>query len=252
MGDPELLPAELRLAEEMIERASERLASVDLPHLQSLPALGQESDFPTLRLIMSIVREIVPRHVIEFGCGASTELLALLGFDHGRMAVTTFEHDPWAARELLSVSNPFAINYRWFAFCLCPLVARLCDGSMLPVYDDGMTTPTVPYPADLLIVNGPPRELGGRGGTIYQALGFARPGTLLLMLDIRPEEQTMLESWTSSLAAHLHFVPPGLLGRHLAFIVKERLEAPFSLERPHAQAMTWRERAVAPQPHGAV
>lgn len=252
MADSELRHADLALAIERLELAVERHTRFELPPLQSLAAMGQESDQPTLRLLASLVHELGPRHVIEFGSGVSTELLALLGFDRGRMALTTFEHDPWAARELLSLSNPFAINYRWFAFCLCPLVARLCGEDVLPVYDDGMTTPTVPYPADLLIVKGPPRELGGRAGTIHQALGYSRPGTLLLLLDIRPEEQTMLESWTSNLAAHPHFIPPGLLGRHLAFIVKERLEASFILERPHAQAMTWRENPDALQPTGAV
>lgn len=230
-----------------LRRAYAEYAKLELPHLQSIASLASPSDEPTLRLIASLVREIAPRHIVEFGCGPTTELLALLGFDHGRMAMTTFEHDPWAARELLRVANPFATNYRWFTFCLCPLVERRVRGAPIPVYDDGMAVPALPCPADLLLIQGPPSALGGRAGVLCQALAYARPGALMLLLHLRPDEAAMVEAWADAFAEHARFVPPGLLDRHLAFVVQEPLRAPFVLGAPGA-----REPAVTePNPAAA-
>jgi hypothetical protein len=219
-----------------VRRAGVRDGEITLPPLQSPDARDSHEDVATLQLIASAVREIAPRHVVEFGCGLSTELLARLAFDHGRMAVTTFEHDPWAAEELLAASGALAMNYRWFSFGICPLVARRCGAEVVPVYDDAMIVPTVPYPADLVLISGPPRAIGGRGGTIYQALKYARPGTIVLLLDVRAEEGELIESWMRDLSAHIQFVPPGLQRRHLAFVVHEPLREPFVLAKPAAQA----------------
>jgi hypothetical protein len=209
---------------------------IDFPALESTLNGPFRADRATLQLIASLVRQIGPRHVISLGCDASAELLALLGFEHGRMAVTVFEHDPWAAEELIQTANALAVNYRWFAFCLCPLVARYCGNDLLPVYDDGMVIPVAPYPADLVVINGPPAELGGRSGMFYQALKYSRPGTIVLVLDARPEEDEMFEMWMRELKAHVHFAPPGFLQRHLAFVVREPLPEPFAVERPVAQS----------------
>lgn len=235
VGAREERTVEAENAAAWIERARTRDAEPLLPHLQSPRAPGWGSDEATLHLIAGLVREIAPRHVIEFGCAATTELLALLGFEDGRMAVTTFEHDPWAARELLTVASPFAINYRWFACCLCPLVARRCGDTVMPVYDDGMAVPAVPFPADLILVHGPPALLGGRAGVLRQALAHARPGALILLLDLRSGEAAMVEAWVEAYSENIRFVPPGLLDRHLAFVVQEPLSAPFLLGAPRAQ-----------------
>ena len=234
------LTNEAQDAIEHLRRAIDGQVSVDLPPLeaeQSIPAL---CDRLTQQLVASLVRAIAPRHVIELGCGPSTELLARLGMEHGRMAVTTFEHDPWVAAEIIAAASPLAVNYRWFSFCICPLVARRCGEALVPVYDDRMVQPTAPYPADLIVVNGPPLELGGRGGMFDQALKYARSGTLLLLLDARPEEVPAIESWLRRLEAHIAFVPPGLSQRHLAFVVLAPLWEPFKLENPFAQAQAAR------------
>jgi hypothetical protein len=219
-----------------LRRAADGQLSTDLPTLEAERRLPTLCDRFTHQTIASLVRQIGPRHVIELGCGASTELLARLGLEHGRMAVTTFEHDPWAAAEIIAVASPLAINYRWFSFCICPLVARCCGGAIVPVYDDRMALPTVPHPADLIVINGPPQALGGRGGMFHQALKYARPGSLVLLLDARSEEDADIESWLERLEGHIAFVPPGLAGRHLAFVVLAPLREPFTLEDPLSQA----------------
>ena len=68
-------------------------------------------------------------------------------------------------------------------------VLELHAGSLVPVYDDGMTTATVPYPADLIVIHGPPRELGGRAGMLPQALTYARRGSIVLHAEFRDGQQ---------------------------------------------------------------
>jgi hypothetical protein len=219
-----------------LHAALDHSPTVELPRLEAILNGVYKDDPETLQLLAALVRQIAPRHVIVFGCDATCELVALLGFEHGRMGVTVFEHDPWAAEEWINAASPYAVNYRWLSFCICPLVTRRCGSTLRPVYDDGMTLPVVPDPADLVVINGPPEELGGRSGTIYQALKYARAGSIVLVLNVREGEAEMFEAWVIELETHLQFAPPGLLSRHLAFIVREPLAEPVRLERPQAQA----------------
>lgn len=205
-----------------------------LPALQTMLTLGCTTDDATLRLIASLVRTTAPRHVIEFGCGPATELLALLGFEQGRMAVTTFEHDPWAAQELMLHANPFAINYRWFSFCICPWILRRCGTAVQPIYDDGMTTSTVPYPADMIVIKPVPALLGGRAGLVYQALKLARPGTIVLIETFGDDERALAEIWNGELAEH-YVVAPRLDLPHAALIVRTQPRKPYQLELPRQQ-----------------
>lgn len=223
-----------------LDAASQRLAATELPHLESTAQAIFPVDLETLQLIASLAGEVAPRHVVMLGSSPVTEVLALLGFAHGRMVVTCYEHDPWAAEEWLNVASPFAINYRWFAFCLCPLVARRCDGVVRPVYDDRMTRPLAPIPADLVIVEGPPRELGGRMGAIYQVLAATRAGATVVVLDARADEAATIDGWARDQPGLLHVLTPGLPGRHLAFVVLEPLPAPIALETPRAEALAAR------------
>lgn len=221
-------------ASEQWEFAVAAAEELTLPLLQSMTALGHTTDEATLRLIAGLVQAVGPRHVVEFGCGPATELLALLGFEHGRMAVTTFEHDPWAAQELMVHANPFAINYRWFSFCICPWVLRRCGSALQPVYDDGMTTSTVPYPADLIVIKPVPSQLGGRCGLLYQVLKYARPGTLVLLESVGENEAALRASWSDDLPGRFvaianHGLP------HVALIVRSPLVEPFQLARPREQ-----------------
>ena len=204
------------------------------PPLQTMTALGHATDDAFLRLIASLVRAIGPRHVIEFGSGPATEMLALLGFEHGRMAVTTFEHDPWAAQELMLHANPFAINYRWFSFCICPWVLRRCGPGMRPVFDDGMTTSTVPYPADLIVIKPVSPLLGGRAGLVYQALKYARSGTIVLLESVSGDKPALRDVYVGELSKHF-IVAPGHSLPHVALVVRSPRSEPFQLARPHQQ-----------------
>lgn len=242
--DPEAIDDAVSEAKRRLRALPHAVKQEELPELALLRADWVGSDLPTLQLLASLVKLVAPRHIIELGCGVTTELLAHLACDHGRMAMTCFEHDPWAAAEFVDLCGGRALNYRWFSFCICPLVARHCGAELLPVYDDRMTVPTVPFAADLIVINGPPDILGGRAGAMYQSLKYARQGTIVLVLHIRRGEEAVIEDWMRNLDEHLDFVPPGLLGAHLAFIVRQPLANPFTLEGPHEQARVARKRAA--------
>jgi hypothetical protein len=48
----------------------------------------------------------------------------------------------------------------------------------------------------LVLIDGPPSLLGGREGTLYLVMEFARPGTLVLLDDAsRAQEQSALARW---------------------------------------------------------
>src|SRR5437764_13771359 len=81
--------------------------------------------------------------------------------------------------------------------CLfAPLVARGCAENTLPMYCLPRGGFASRLAADLVVVDGPPLILGGREGMLYQAMGFARPGTLLLLDDAeRAEERRTLARW---------------------------------------------------------
>jgi hypothetical protein len=47
-----------------------------------------------------------------------------------------------------------------------------------------------------VVIDGPPVNLGGREGTLYQVMDHARPGTVVLLDDSkRPEERAALQAW---------------------------------------------------------
>lgn len=97
-----------------------------------------------------------------------------------------------------------------------PLVARKFAGSTLPAYDLSSETTESRRPADLVLIDGPPRALGGREAVLYQAMAIARPGTLVLLDDAdRAEERRALSAWQRHLGdairiEHLDGFPKGL------------------------------------------
>jgi hypothetical protein len=73
----------------------------------------------------------------------------------------------------------------------------------------------------------PPRSLGGREGMLYQAMDFARPGTLLLLDDAeRAEERQALARWQDMFceAIEIHSLP-GFRKGLAAVLIREPLPA---------------------------
>jgi len=149
------------------------------------------------RFLASLVVHVKPRHILELGSGTSTEVLARAGSQLDvPCSITSVDHDPdfrqSAIRKLADQRQPGSHITLQFA----PLVLRECGGKLLPVYRLRPQRFACLSPADLVLIDGPPAALGGREGTLYQVLDFARSGTLVLLDDAnRAEERAVLSRW---------------------------------------------------------
>ena len=158
--------------------------SVDLSWLRPPPTDDGWAMAPdALRFLSSLARHLKPRHILEFGSGHSTRVLARAC---PRCAISSVDHDP-----------EFALKKK---AQVAPLVARDCGGKILPVYLLDPKRFASRRPVDLVVIDGPPVNLGGREGTLYQAMDFARAGTIVLLDDAgRAEEKAILQRWQESL-----------------------------------------------------
>jgi predicted O-methyltransferase YrrM len=156
-----------------------------------------------LRFLSRLVPALSPSHVLEFGSGLSTRVLArACGRLSGRRAISSVDHDPEfgsaAAKAFAAAAAaPASVRVR---FQIAPVVARECGGRLLPVYRWRSSAFASRRPVDLVLIDGPPVTLGGREGTLYQAMDHAQPGTLALLDDtIRPEERMTVTRWQQTL-----------------------------------------------------
>ena len=149
-----------------------------------------------LKFIDAMVRELRPRHVIEFGAGLSTKVLARACVQmQNACAISSIDHDPEYGvsdtRLLVDRTSNLTLRSQ-----IAPLVARDYGGKLLPTYhlDPGKLASTAP--ADLVLIDGPPVDLGGREGILYQVLEFCRPGTIVLLDDAsRRSERIATRNW---------------------------------------------------------
>jgi predicted O-methyltransferase YrrM len=153
-----------------------------------------------LRFLASLVSLLSPRHVLEFGSGRSTSVLAWAGAGLAAPSrVTSVEHDRLflcaAARALQAQPRKCPVRFQF-----APLVARDCTQRLVPMYDWRPARFASRLPPDLVVIDGPPSVLGSREGTLYQVLEVARQGTLVLLDDVnRPYEQLVLKRWQEHL-----------------------------------------------------
>jgi predicted O-methyltransferase YrrM len=149
-----------------------------------------------LRLLAALIKRIQPSHVIEFGSGVSTGVIAnacRAWSPAGRLS--SIEHDPDFYEEMLTRLEKEQLGDR-VNLQPAPVVAREYAGKPLAVYHVDSALLADPAPADLVVIDGPPAALGGREGMLYQAMEYARPGTLVVLDDAnRPAEQGYLGAW---------------------------------------------------------
>ena len=183
---PEIASAALRMAQRSIDPID--LSWLDAEHKRDSWTLADD----TLRLVASVVALIRPRRVLEFGSGVSTRLLASSCAGLAEPAtVVAIESGPFferQTREQLSrdpVSGSVHVE-------LTHLVSRRWYGRNVPVYDLPATIVGGPRP-QLVLVDGPPLPLGGRHGSLLQAVHLGEAGTVVLLDDAdRPSERTAL------------------------------------------------------------
>jgi predicted O-methyltransferase YrrM len=188
-----------------IERARANAREEDLAWVGTLPPSDGWMLAPdALRLLMRLVEVLQPRHILEFGSGLSTRALArACGRLLGPRAVSSVDHDPdfgpLAARDYAQAAAPANVRVR---FQVAPVVARDCGGQLLPVYRWRPAAFASRRPLDLVVIDGPATILGGREGTLYQAMDYARPGTVMVLDDAgRPEERAAVARWRETLGS---------------------------------------------------
>jgi predicted O-methyltransferase YrrM len=229
----------IELARGHIEHALANRDSVDLSWLGPLPAeYGWTLAADALRMIDALVRELRPKHVIEFGAGLSTKVLARACQQMGAAcAISSIDHDPEFGvsdtRKYVESTKNLTLSSQ-----IAPLVARDYGGKLLPTYlwDKARLASTAP--ADLVLIDGPPVDLGGREGVLYQVMESCRPGTIVLLDDAaRKAEKAALAHWTDVLgeAVDVQRLPNFTKGM-AAIVIKELVKAESLWQRRVARA----------------
>ena len=172
-----------RKAVELAHRSGE---DVDLSWLASAAERNQWSlDDDTLRFLARLVATLAPRRIVEFGSGSSTRVLARSGAGLDRPAeVLALENDPLFRRRTMDALAEDG-SAETAEVKLIPLVVRRWFGNNVPVYH--LTRPLLAEVGkpELVVVDGPPLPLGGREGSLLQAVHLGRAGTVVLLDDSR-------------------------------------------------------------------
>jgi predicted O-methyltransferase YrrM len=202
----------------------------------------------TLSYISRLVGLLRPRHIIEFGSGLSTQVLAMTAASLEKPCVlTSIDHDPeygtTAASALPNCGHPVCPVRSLIA----PLVARDCGGKMLPTYRVQREQFASTLPADLIVIDGPPVMLGGREGMLYQAIDFARPGSIILLDDSnREQERTALARWIDLFGGAIEVLSLPCAFKGLAAVIVRKVVTRSEIgERRLARACEDLRRAVA-------
>ena len=183
-----------------VERALAESAQVDLSWIVPAPtAEGWTLAPDALRFVTKIVEVLRPRHILELGSGLSTRVLSRAGGALSpRCLISSVDHDPqynWETAGGAAEPEGAKVNFH-----LAPLVVREFGGKLVGAYMIQPKKLATERPVDLVVIDGPPVNLGGREGTLYQVMDFAREGTLVLLDDSkRPEERAVIKAWQENL-----------------------------------------------------
>jgi len=161
-----------------IEVALREAAQVNLSWIVPPPTADGWTLAPdALRFVTKMVEVLRPRHILELGSGLSTRLLSrAAGALSPRCVISSVDHDP---------------QFNWGSG------GAIDEGGAKVIQPPKLATKR---PADLVVIDGPPVNLGGREGTLYQVMDFARAGTVVLLDDSkRPEERAAIKAWEENL-----------------------------------------------------
>jgi hypothetical protein len=215
-----VIPARAVDALSAFERALRDSSRVDLSWIgRPLREHGWELAPDVLRLLTALVAHVRPRHVIEFGSGLSTLVLARAAAALEDSVVSSIEHDPRFARASAEALVDAEGGSRVSLQC-APLVARVWAGALHPTYLLNASALASRRPSEIVLIDGPPAVLGGRAGTLYQALEYAQCGSIVLVDDAaRDEESTALTAWQERLGGAVRVMRPEGFARGLAAVV---------------------------------
>ena len=213
----------IETAKKHIERALAARDAADISWIQPPPEKdGWTLAADALQFIDALVRELRPRHVIEFGAGLSTKVLARACVQmQSPCAISSVDHDPEFGvsdtRKFVESEKDLTLSSQ-----ISPLVARDYGGKLLPTYYFDRAKLASKDPADLVLIDGPPVNLGGREGVLYQVLEFCKPGTIVLLDDAsRGSERIAARNWQETLGDAVEVIKlPNFTKGMVAAIVK--------------------------------
>ena len=209
-----------------IQAALADTSPVDLSWIQPPPtADGWTLAADALRFLHRIVVHLHPSHVLELGSGLSTRVLArACGQEKIACAISSLDHDPEFGRPAAGDAADFPSNVK-VNFQLAPVVARDFGGKLLPAYLLDSSKLATKDTVDLVLIDGPPITLGGREGTLYQAMQFARPGTIALLDDAkRKSERRAVSHWRDALGDAIDVINlPGFSRGMTAVVVRKTI-----------------------------
>lgn len=220
---------------EAVDRALGAREDIDLSWLEPLPPRQTwPLDGESLRFVAALIAELAPPVVVEFGSGYSSRVMA---WATGRMTpagrLVTIENDPLFAQRVRQ-ELPDEVSAGRMAVIEAPLVVRHREGEALPVYL--LDASLLDEPAALIVIDGPSQLLGGRAGTLFQAVELARPGTVVLMDDVdRAGESEALADWRRALGDAIEVRPLEGLPNLVAILVTGdpvSVKGPWWLEEP--------------------
>jgi predicted O-methyltransferase YrrM len=206
-------------------------AAIDLSWIVPAPAADGWTLAPdALRFVTLMVRKQRPRHVLELGSGLSTRLLSreAAALENG-CVISSVDHDPQYNWD--TAGNAQADNV---SFHLAPLVVREFGGKLCGAYLIQPDKLASKDPVDLVVIDGPPVNLGGREGTLYQVMDYARQGTIVLLDDSkRPEEKAAIKAWQENLGDAISVWQLGGFAKGMAMII---------INKPIRTPKLWRHR----------
>lgn len=182
------------VAKEAVELAYRSREVVDLSWLEPPSQRNQWSlADDTLGFISRLVATLQPRRIVEFGSGVSTRALARASAVLDSPAkVVALENDPLFCRRTKRALSQDGLATS-AEVRLTSVVVRRWFGNNVPVYH--LTRPFLAETGrpELVVVDGPPLPLGGREGSLLQAVHLGREGTVVLLDDAsRPSEEQAL------------------------------------------------------------
>lgn len=180
----------------------------------------------TLRFLTCVLRHLRPTRVLEFGSGVSTRVLAAGCGGDQPGAVTALENDPvFASRTVEGLRGDGRLGPARVE--LTPVVVRRWYAQNLPVYHvpDSVLQAAAPQ---LVLVDGPPLPLGGRAGSLLQAVHLAEAGALVLLDDAdRPSEQAALALAARTFGASIEVILLDGFAKGLAaVVVRDAVDGP--------------------------
>lgn len=173
-----------------------------------MPTSGFSMTFVNLHWLATLLDELRPHTIVEFGSGLSTLLTAAWLKEQGRGMLYSFEHDPtWGGLTGRNLDRHGLGSH--CQLVVTPLAPFAFDGRSVPWYAIDEHLDALP-PVDFLIVDGPPAAVdpAGRAPALF-ALKSRLASTYCVVLDDahRPGERQVVELWRTQIpTAALHTV----------------------------------------------